>query len=117
MTTLSTKTVETKEKETVPIQVICEETKPNICDHCRHDPCVWKEFVNENKRMLWSLRRDVESGVRSGKARKTVFQKVTRKMYGVMGSGRRIRLPQCVYNGVRKLFPSEDGQYMGFKPK
>jgi hypothetical protein len=31
----------------------------------------------------------------------------------VLGKGDRIQLPECVLSGVRKLFPSDDGEYMG----
>ena len=46
---MSAKTEKTEENETVPIQVRCEETKPNMCKDCRRDPCVWKEFGDERK--------------------------------------------------------------------
>lgn len=94
-----------------------KEVKPKICIYCKGVPCVWSEFQVDNKSMLLSLRRAVESGGRPGKARKTVFQSMSRKINGMMGVGNRRRLPQCVEDNVRKMFPSEDGRYMGYKDK
>ena len=91
--------------------------KPEICAHCRRIICVWSQFADENKCMMMSLRRSVQSGGRAGKARKTVFQQISRQINGNMGVGNRRRLPVCVEDNVRKMFPSEDGKYMGYKDK
>ena len=92
-------------------------TNPQSCKHCNHVECVWREFASENKCLISGLRRTVESGGRAGLARKQVFQTISRKINGIMGAGNRRRLPKCVEDNVRRLFPSEDGKYMGYKEK
>ena len=80
----------------------------------KRSKCIFREYTENNKRILLKLSRGVDSGGRPGGARKTLFQSITREMNG---AGKRKRLPKCVEDGVRKLLPSENGQYMGYKDK
>ena len=109
--------VKTDEDGNAPEDIVKEENKPVVCSYCKRRLCIWVEFMTENSAFLSALHREVKLGERSGKARKTVFQRITRKMNGVMGAGVRKRLPQCVEDNVRSMFPSKDGQYMGYKEK
>ena len=98
---------------------IIETDKDNfsLCRHCRRTSCIWRDFTEHNKRTILDLKREVDSGSRPGDARKSLYRIICREMNGVMGAGRRKRLPKCVEDSVRKLFPSEDGKYMGYKDK
>ena len=91
------------------------EGKPNKCHDCKQNCCVWRNFKESNRNMLLGLQRWVNSGGNPANARKKIYQGVTRQMNGVMGIGNRKRLPRCVENNVRLMFPSEDGCYMGYK--
>ena len=91
--------------------------KPEFCAHCRQEICVWRQFAEKNKCSMLRLRRLVQSGGRAAKARKTLFQQISRQTNGKMGAGNRRRLPVCVEDNVRQMFPSEDGKYMGYKDK
>ena len=64
---------------------------------------MWKEFEIDNKSMLLNLRRADKTVGTPGKARKTVFKSMSRKINGTMGMGNRRRLPQCVEDNVRKM--------------
>ena len=98
---------------------VIETDKDNLsfCRHCRKTRCIWREFSKNNKRTILDLKREVDSGSRPADARKLLYRTICREMNGVMGAGKRKRLPKCVEDSVRKLFPSEDGKYMGYKDK
>ena len=49
--------------------------------------------------------------------RKAGYKYATRLIFGNLSSGERKKLPQCVEDGVRSRYPSEDGQFMGYKSK
>ena len=36
-------------------------------------------------------------------------------MYGVLGRRIRVRLPECITAGIRRLAPDPDSQYLGFR--
>ena len=76
---------------------------------------MWKKFIRENRSMVRELVRDVKTGGESSCARYTIYRCVTRDMYGQLSKGDRRRLPDCVGNNVKKMFPSEDGNYTGYK--
>ena len=47
--------------------------------------------------------------------RSVLYRQFTRLVWEYMGCFKRLPLPCCAYNVIRKKFPSEDGQYQGFK--
>ena len=105
------------EYESFHIDVVSGDKKNVMCKYCKRRPCVWTAFTTDNAAFLSVQHRMVNSGGRARKARKSVFQRITRKLHGVMGAGKRKRLPQCVEDNVRQMFPSKDGRYMGYKEK
>ena len=60
---------------------------------------------------------DISEGRRPGEVRKLVYRDITRSMHGTMGSEVWRRLPNCVEDNVRRMFPLDDGKYMGYKDK
>jgi hypothetical protein len=61
-----------------------------------------------------SLPEDTES---NGRRRTMIYHQMAFKMNGdtPLGRGNRVQLPKCVLAGVRSLFPSADGEYMGHR--
>ena len=46
------------------------------------------------------------------------YRKVTEELYGYLGAHNRRRLPDCVVDGVRELFPNPPGiPYTGYSNK
>ena len=86
------------------------------CDKCRRVECVWEEFKQKEEMLLDDLKLEINNKDRTPRsARKLLYRQVSRYMNGVMGSGVRQRLPECVENGIRQRFPEETGEYMGYK--
>ena len=88
-----------------------------VCEHCGCLECVWDQFSIEEGNLLFDLKDRFDSGERPGEIRKTAFRHVTFWLNGPMKRGQRKRLPKCVETNVRKLFPSPNGRYMGFRPR
>lgn len=47
--------------------------------------------------------------------RSVSYRQFTRLLWDFVGSSKRYPLPCCAYNAIRKAFPSENGQYLGFE--
>ena len=43
------------------------------------------------------------------------YQESVCLMYGVLGRGNRVELPECVVKGVRSVYPDEDNRYIGHR--
>ena len=88
-----------------------------VCQNCGYHPCVWQTYKEDNEDYLSSLKGEISQGRQSSGVRKQVYRDITRIMHGIMGSGVRRKLPKCVEDNVRRMFPSEDQKYMGYKEK
>ena len=84
-----------------------------LCTKCDEQECLWMTHksnvvaATELKRMQGDFADNV--------LRKFAYQESVRIIYGVMGKGNRVQLPQCVIEGVRKEYPSDNDMYMGYK--
>ena len=77
---------------------------------CAKSPCVFLEWQEELERHVDIMYPEV-----SNKAKRYhMYRHMLRKLHGHMGKGKRKRLPSCILQGLRDLFPSEE--YVGFKP-
>ena len=47
--------------------------------------------------------------------RSVAYRQYVRLVYEYIGASRRIPLPNCVYNSIRKAFPNTDGEYTGYE--
>ena len=47
--------------------------------------------------------------------RKSLYRMFTYVKYGHLGRGVRIPLPKCVTSKIQRMFPAQNGNYMGFK--
>jgi hypothetical protein len=89
---------------------------PNICIVCGCDLCEFQQMEmeilvqdrNHNEDVGW------DAGERNSKRRKRAYKYATKHKFGVLGRGVRKKLPSCIENGVRSLFPPVDGKIMGF---
>lgn len=54
---------------------------------------------------------------RSNEIRKAFYGMFVQLWLGYQGKGVRTPLPACVVQGVRSVFPDEDGAYMGYREK
>ena len=85
----------------------------NECKYCKKSQCVWdsvSDTVLEHVRI-----KQHSSRYSNNELRKIGYKKVVQEIYGVLGHGNRVQLPQCVLNGVWSEYPDNDGIYMGHK--
>ena len=47
--------------------------------------------------------------------RPVAYRQYVRPVYEYVGTSKRIPLPNCVYNRIRKAFPNADGEYVGYE--
>lgn len=47
--------------------------------------------------------------------RKKAYQHMSKKIHGTLGLGNRIQLPTCVTENIKRIYPDENGIYMGYK--
>jgi hypothetical protein len=77
------------------------------------EACFWLASKEEMILYNESLPEDTESNGR----RHMIYQQMAFKMNSnaPLGRGNRVQLPKCVLAGIRSLFPSADGEYMGHR--
>ena len=81
------------------------------CKYCKRFPCV----VEDNQIEFWEKNDDMRSNlVDHNTARKELYYWFSGILWGVLGKGKRKRLPECVECSVRDQFPSPNGDYMGY---
>ena len=86
------------------------------CDYCKENPCVWVTNCEDMR-----LCDESEHGLLTGDdipnaslRRKGIYRQMALTIAGgPTGRGNRMKLPMCVVNGVRNMFPAEDSKYMG----
>ena len=88
----------------------------SICQHCTAYPCVWEE-MEEDMRKFDSSKHEhllVEGCPPNNIQRKKVYHQMFLYInQGPSGAGVRMKLPECVENGARRMFPL--ASFIGFK--
>ena len=83
-----------------------------VCFHCGEKPCFWLNFKEE---ILSSTVKNMDDCLVSNSLlRKKAYQMFVYFKYGRLGKGNRVRIPECVLDGIRKVWPETDqANYMG----
>ena len=83
-----------------------------VCERCEHDDeCFAVEAIRSAKD--WA--QNESSEVENNKLRKRAYREATLLIHQYLGRGKRIKLPDCIVEGIREEFPDEKKNYMGFK--
>ena len=91
-----------------------------VCPKCMDDPCVWE---NVGKGVHDDVLAHIEENggsecLTNQNIRFFYYRKVTEKLFGYLGAHNCRRLPDCVVDGVRELFPNPPGiPYTGYSNK
>ena len=88
-----------------------------LCEICGQRPCY---FIQIKPRILEQHEENppddgLDLAARNSWSRKWAYKLATLYIHGVLGAGNRVRLPSCVEDAVRALFPPVDGIVMGFR--
>ena len=110
--TAKTSTQESGSEEYTPISTKCE--------HCALVSCKWEEhkedLAHHGKNIRDGLIQGVDPSCTNSVVRKNLYRRFVFLVYGPLGKGQRIELPECVLYGIRGLYPEEsESCYMGFK--
>ena len=93
-----------------------ENDKTVFCEDCQETPCVW---VSNKEEM--AMFDDATNGLLTGAdlppsnlRRKPIYRQMALIIAGgPTGKGICMVHPKCVVQGIRSMFPAEDGKYMG----
>ena len=91
-----------------------------ICRTCAMNPCVWVQHYESVLGECKEWKNELEEGtghrVLNNTCRKFCYRTFSQIIDGFLGQSNRKKLPSCVEQNVRRIFPNENGaQYMGFK--
>ena len=93
--------------------------KMAICKHCESDPCLWvqhKECVLAAVEVFKEQRAFRGESTPNNVCRKYCYRQFSLMIHGPLWKGHRLKLPCCVEENVRLVFPNKEGiEYTGFK--
>ena len=91
-----------------------DHTSSTVCLYCGDKPCFWISYKDE---MISSTMTKVDNYLKPNSFfRKRAYQTYVLFKYGRLGKGNRVRVPLCVLEGVRSVWPETDSNnYMGHK--
>ncbi len=82
-----------------------------FCVQCERVPCVWE---NNQEEMVNFDKANIDGDAPPNEHRHGLYRQMALIINnGPSGKGNRMKLPECVVNGVRKLFPDPDALYTG----
>ena len=94
----------------------------DFCPLCGRSPCVWEEdgpriteVFNEKYGQIPVEGSVAEMKQAQKQRRYYMYTSYVSYMYGVLGRRTRVRLPECITAGIRRLAPDPDSQYLGFR--
>jgi hypothetical protein len=85
------------------------------CCDCGNVPCVWETDVDS---MVLFLEAQNEEEATPKERRHSLYRQMALIINdGPSGHGNRVRLPNCVFTGVRELYPDPGAVYTGHREK
>lgn len=104
------------ERFVISLPQITAHNEDVACRQCGGTPCYWIQHApSVVSKTAVSYPALGLCSDENNEARKQAYKAFTYERYGILGKGKRIRLPHCVMEGVRRIWPDAVGTYMGFK--
>ena len=96
-----------------------EEIEDMMCDVCGGTPCDWSVYgshlVSEVVLMYEEdPDKDVDNPVDNQYKRKSAYRYYIYEKHGFLGKGKRVRIPPCVLDRIRAMWPDENNDYIGY---
>jgi len=98
----------------------------DVCAVCEGYPCEWEEFAEQLIIQLdltypkngdgKYMDNETHEELTPRNLRYFLYRQFTVLKWGHLGKRRRVKIPGCVEEKIRELFPDPDGVYVGFKP-
>lgn len=93
------------------------ETDDSVCRHCGSNPCLFeanKDSLVRDNRIAVDGMEGPNSKV-SNKNRRYFAYRQSAFIYCEGPPGQRVKLPKCMVDGIREMWPEESGKYVGHK--
>ena len=97
--------------------------EPLICRSCRMDPCIFTRLQHDimlHDSAINTVQNQpsypMAGVVRNRQRRHRAFRYATYRLYGYLGKNNRKRMPRCIEDGIRSLYPAYNGLHVGYKP-
>ena len=94
----------------------------DFCALCGRSPCVWEtdkqEIIDAFNGRYGGIpvEGSLEERREAQKQRRHyLYRHYINFMYGILGRRVRVKLPECITSGIRRLAPDPDSQYVGFR--
>ena len=98
---------------------MCSREDEKDCSLCGESPCIWLLYEDTIVNMTneWIDFSTTAEGrpPTNNLARKEAYKCFVRMHHGHLGAGNRQKIPGCVLDHIRGLYPDDNGTYMGFK--
>jgi hypothetical protein len=98
-----------------------EEEEVSACSYCGEQPCIWftyEDVIKDTMTEWCAIQTSTKHCAPTNNLkRKEFYKSYIRMRYGYLGKGQRVEIPACVLAQVRKMYPDEKEEYMGFKGK
>ena len=82
------------------------------CIRCGEIPCPWLEC---REAVLEHVEGLEDMDIAADQKRFQLYKLCTTILFGYLGKNNRVPLPQCVLLEIRRMYPSNDGSYVGFQ--
>ena len=101
-----------------------------LCWKCGMNPCEWIQYgqeVLDMNMMIYEQKHNDEmtamcideegKTISNAVVRKSMYRSFTYLKFGHLGKGNRVKVPNCVVEKIRSMYPEDDDVYMGHYDK
>ena len=100
--------------------IVKQEKENEWCENCCCDPCTYGDLkgslTDKGVQFLTTMRGtgNPDTRIKMSCVRFHLYTHATRDLHGVLGKGVRIRLPKCVEEHIKVLYPDSQREYVGY---
>ena len=92
-----------------------EKQQCTYCEICSSCPCDWVQYFLDEYIQLLEQATNKTREYSHASIRHRMYKEYIYLKYGKLGKRKRIRVPNCVEEKIKKTFPDPNNKYVGFK--